>query len=110
MRTVDIKFRKGGRVCKLAKKGKFVGKAYGGAEFVMAKKGLRAWVKENWVDIANKRPDGSYPKCGRSGGEKRKKWIQRMRAYCKSKSDEQRAACGCRKKKTSQSKYWSDTE
>ena len=22
-----------------------------------------------------------------------------MRAYCKSKSDEQRAACGCRKKK-----------
>ena len=24
-----------------------------------------------------------------------------MRAYCKSKSDEQRAACGCRKKKTS---------
>ena len=39
----------------------------------MAKKGLRAWVKENWVDIANKRPDGSYPKCGRSGGEKRKK-------------------------------------
>jgi hypothetical protein len=40
----------------------------------MAKKGLRSWVKENWVDIANKRPDGSYPKCGRSGGEKRKKY------------------------------------
>ena len=40
----------------------------------MAKKGLRAWVKENWVDIANKRKDGSYPKCGRSGGEKRKKY------------------------------------
>ena len=40
----------------------------------MAKKGLRAWVKENWVDIANKKPDGSYPKCGRSGGEKRKKY------------------------------------
>ena len=39
----------------------------------MAKKGLRAWVKENWVDIANKKSDGSYPKCGRSGGEKRKK-------------------------------------
>ena len=29
----------------------------------MAKKGLRSWVRENWVDIANKRPDGSYPKC-----------------------------------------------
>ena len=40
----------------------------------MAEKGLRSWVKENWVDIANKRPDGSYPKCGRSGREKRKKY------------------------------------
>ena len=40
----------------------------------MAKKGLRAWVKEKWVDIANPRSDGSYPKCGRSGGEKRKKY------------------------------------
>ncbi len=40
----------------------------------MAKKGLRAWVKENWVDIANKKSDGSYPKCGRSGGEKRKNY------------------------------------
>ena len=29
---------------------------------------------QNWVDIANKKPDGSYPKCGRSGGEKRKKY------------------------------------
>ena len=29
----------------------------------MAKKGLRAWVGENWVDIANKKSDGSYPKC-----------------------------------------------
>ena len=36
--------------------------------------GLREWVKQNWVDIANKRPDGSYPKCGRSGGEKRKNY------------------------------------
>ena len=40
----------------------------------MAEKGLRSWVKENWVDIANKKSDGSYPKCGRSGGEKRKKY------------------------------------
>ena len=30
----------------------------------MAKKGLRAWVKENWVDIANKKSDGSYPQIG----------------------------------------------
>ena len=33
--------------------------------------GLRKWVQENWVDIANRKSDGSYPKCGRSGGEKR---------------------------------------
>ena len=26
--------------------------------------GLREWVKQNWVDIANKKSDGSYPKCG----------------------------------------------
>tara|TARA_S200002703_G_scaffold63305_1_gene54932 strand:- start:52 stop:333 length:282 start_codon:yes stop_codon:yes gene_type:complete len=40
----------------------------------MAEKGLRSWVKENWVDIANKKSDGSYPKCGRSSGEKRKNY------------------------------------
>ena len=40
----------------------------------MAKKGLRSWVQENWVDIANKKSDVSYPKCGRSGGEKRKNY------------------------------------
>lgn len=54
----------------------------------MAKKGLRAWVKENWVDIANPRKDGSFPKCGRSGGEKRSKYpkcvpIARARAMSK---------------------------
>ena len=37
----------------------------------MAEKGLLSWVKENWVDIANTKKDGSYTKCGRSGGEKR---------------------------------------
>ena len=36
--------------------------------------GLRKWVQENWVDIANRKSDGSYPKCGRSGGEKRKNY------------------------------------
>ena len=38
--------------------------------------GLRDWVKENWVDIANRKSDGSYPKCGRSGGEKRKNYTK----------------------------------
>ena len=39
-----------------------------------ANMGLRKWVKQNWVDIANKKSDGSYPKCGRSKGEKRKNY------------------------------------
>ena len=39
----------------------------------MAKKGLRSWVAERWVDIANKRSDGSFPPCGRKKGEKRSK-------------------------------------
>ena len=34
--------------------------------------GLREWVKQNWVDIANKKKDGSYPKCGRSGSQMKK--------------------------------------
>ena len=60
----------------------------------MAKKGLKAWVGENWVDIANKKADGSYPKCGRSGGEKRKNYpkcvpIAKARAMSKG----QRAGC-----------------
>ena len=40
----------------------------------MAKKGLRAWGNERWVDIANPRSDGSFPPCGRSKGEKRSKY------------------------------------
>ena len=40
----------------------------------MAKKGLRSWVRANWVDIANPRSDGSFPKCGRSKGEKRRNY------------------------------------
>ena len=46
--------------------------------------------------------DGSYPKCGRSGGEKKKK-LSKMRAHCESKSDVQRATCGCRKRKQAES-------
>jgi hypothetical protein len=66
----------------------------------MAKKGLRSWVKENWVDIANKKSDGSYPKCGRSGGEKRKnypKCVPAAKAAGMSKSQKRTAVA--RKKK-----------
>ena len=38
----------------------------------MAKKGLRAWVKEKWVDIGVPDGKGGYKPCGRSKGEKRK--------------------------------------
>ena len=37
----------------------------------MAKKGLRAWVKEKWVDIGASKKDGKYQPCGRSKGSKR---------------------------------------
>ena len=68
----------------------------------MAKKGLRAWVKENWVDIANKRSDGSYPKCGRSGGEKRKKYPKCVpMAKAKAMSKGQKKSAVARKQKAS---------
>jgi len=38
----------------------------------MAKKGLKEWLAEKWVDIGARRPDGSFAPCGRSKGEKRK--------------------------------------
>ena len=36
-------------------------------------KGLRSWVRANWVDIANPKKGGGFPKCGRSKGEKEAK-------------------------------------
>ena len=38
----------------------------------MAKKGIRAWVKEQWVDIGAPKKNGKYQPCGRSKGSKRK--------------------------------------
>ena len=38
----------------------------------MAKKGLRAWVAEKWVDIGAPKKDGKYQPCGRKKGSKRK--------------------------------------
>jgi len=60
--------------------------------------GLRKWVQENWVDIANKKPDGSYPKCGRSGGEKRKNYPKCVPiAKARAMSRGQRASAVARK-------------
>ena len=38
----------------------------------MAKKGLRSWVKEKWVDIGAPKKNGKYQPCGRKKGSKRK--------------------------------------
>jgi hypothetical protein len=66
----------------------------------MAKKGLRAWVKEDWVDIANKKSDGSYPKCGRSGKEKRAKYPKCVpAAKARSMSKGQKRSAVSRKQK-----------
>ena len=64
----------------------------------MAKKGVRSWVSERWVDIANKRSDGSYPPCGRSKGEKRKNYPKCVPiAKARSMSSSQRRAAVSRK-------------
>jgi len=66
----------------------------------MAKKGLKAWVGENWVDIANKKSDGSYPKCGRSGKEKRAKYPKCVpAAKARSMSKGQKRSAVSRKQK-----------
>ena len=38
----------------------------------MAKKGLREWVQEKWVDIGAPKKKGKFQPCGRSKGSKRK--------------------------------------
>ena len=64
--------------------------------------GLRKWVDEKWVDIANKKADGSYPKCGRSGGEKRKNYPKCVPlAKARAMSKGQKASAVRRKQKAS---------
>ena len=38
----------------------------------MAKKGLREWINEKWVDIGAPKKNGKFQPCGRSKGSKRK--------------------------------------
>ena len=56
----------------------------------MAKKGLRAWVSEKWVDIGAPKKDGKYQPCGRKSakGSKRKypKCVPLAKARSMSKS------------------------
>jgi len=61
---------------------------------------LRKWTSQNWVDIANPKKGGGFPKCGRSGGEKRKNYPKCVpAAKARSMSASQRAAAVSRKKK-----------
>ena len=61
---------------------------------------LRKWTSENWVDIANRKKGGGFPKCGRSKGEKRKNYPKCVpAAKAKSMSASQRTAAVSRKKK-----------
>ena len=52
--------------------------------------GLREWVKQNWVDIATEER-WQVPEMWKTVVEKKEKKLSKMRPYCKSKSDEQRA-------------------
>ena len=53
----------------------------------MAKKGLREWVKQDWVDIANK--DGwLIPEMWEDRKWKKKKKLSKMRAHCKSNTND----------------------
>ena len=66
----------------------------------MEKKGLRSWVRANWVDIANPRSDGSFPKCGRSKGEKRRNYPKCVpMAKARAMSPSQRRAAVSRKQR-----------
>ena len=66
----------------------------------MSKPGLKKWLEQRWVDIANRRSDGSFPPCGRSKGEKRKNYPKCVPlAKARSMSASQRAAAVRRKKK-----------
>ena len=65
----------------------------------MAKKGLKTWFKEDWVDIGSPKKGGGFPKCGRSKGEKRRNYPKCVpAAKARSMSASQRRAAVSRKK------------
>jgi len=65
----------------------------------MAKKGLKEWLDEKWVDIGSKRKDGSFAPCGRSKGEKRKGYPKCVPlAKARSMSEGQRRSAVIRKR------------
>ena len=68
----------------------------------MAKKGLKEWLDEKWVDIGTKRKDGSFAPCGRSKGEKRKGYPKCVPlAKARAMSEGQRRSAVARKRAAS---------
>ena len=66
-------------------------------------KGLRSWVQANWVDIANPKKGGGFPKCGRSGGEKRRNYPKCVPAAKAARmSDSQKRSAVSRKRAKAQ--------
>ena len=64
----------------------------------MAKKGLKEWLDEKWVDIGAPKKDGKYQPCGRSKGSKRKYPKCVPLAKATRMSDSQRASAVRRKR------------
>ena len=59
---------------------------------------LRKWTSQNWVDIANRKKGGGFPKCGRSKGEKRRNYPKCVpAAKARAMSPSQRRAAVSRK-------------
>ena len=52
----------------------------------MAKKGLRAWVKEKWVDIGAPKKDGKYQPCGRKSSKSSKRKYPKCVPIAKARS------------------------
>jgi len=64
----------------------------------MAKKGLKEWLDEKWVDIGAPKKDGKYQPCGRQKGSKRKYPKCVPLAKATRMSDSQRASAVKRKR------------
>ena len=59
----------------------------------MAKKGLKEWLDEKWVDIGAPKKDGKFQPCGRQKGSKKE--ISKMRTTCKSHTNDKVAKGEC---------------
>ena len=59
-------------------------------------KGLRSWVRANWVDIANPKKGGGFPKCVPAAKARAMSPSQRRAAVSRKQSAERRTRRGKR--------------